>query len=108
MKTKPTTKTGGWITLTILLGVLAHPAFAQAATYSITPAAATVDENVGTLTFTISRSGGTPATTIYASTLNGVANGYAVNIGDYAGVANQPVSFSAGQVSAMVNVTILR
>ena len=43
-----------------------------------------MSEGAGTLTFTITRSGGTPAETIYASTLNGAANGYTVNNGDYA------------------------
>ena len=89
--------------LTILLCVLAHPAFAQATTYVITPNPATVDESAGSLTFTITRSGGTPAETIYASTTT--TEGYANN-GDYTGIPNQAVSFTSGQTTRTVTVTI--
>ena len=76
--------------------------------YTITPNPATVSEGAGTLTFTITRSGGTPAETIYASTLNGAANGYTVNNGDYAtDVSNLAVVFNAGQLTRTVQVTIL-
>ncbi len=73
-------------------------------TYSITPNPATVDESAGTLTFTITRSGGTPAETIYASTTQ--TEGYS-NSGDYTGIANQSVTFTSGQTTRTVAVTIL-
>ena len=75
-----------------------------ATTYAITPNPATVGESAGTLTFTITRSGGTPAETIYASTTTG--EGYANN-GDYTGIANQAVSFTSGATTRTVTVTIL-
>ena len=92
MKTKPRNNTGGWIILTTLLCAFAHPAFAQ--TYSITPNPATVDEGAGTLTFTVTRSGGTPAETIYASTTQTEGS---ANSSDYTGFVNQSVTFTAGQ-----------
>src|SRR5437867_3050214 len=84
------------------LCVLAHPAFAQ--TYSITPNPATVSESAGTLTFTITRSGSFPAETIYASTTQ--TEGYS-NSSDYTGIANQSVTFTSGQTTRTVTVTIL-
>jgi len=72
-------------------------------TYLISPNPATVNENAGTLTFTITRSGSTPAETIYASTTT--TEGFANN-GDYVGILNQTVSFTSGQASRTVTVTI--
>jgi len=77
---------------------------AAATTYAITPNPATVSEGAGTLTFTITRSGGTPAETIYASTTQ--TEGYANN-SDYIGFVNQTVSFTSGQTTRTVTVTIL-
>ncbi|MEJ0091441.1 MAG: Calx-beta domain-containing protein [Limisphaerales bacterium] len=88
----------------LLVFLCALQSSALAVTYAITPNPATVDEGAGTLTFTITRSGGTPAETIYASTTTG--EGYANN-SDYAGILNQAVSFTSGQVSRTVTVTIL-
>jgi pimeloyl-ACP methyl ester carboxylesterase len=76
----------------------------QPTTYAITPAPATVGESAGTLTFTITRSGGTPAETIYASTTQ--TEGYS-NSSDYTGIANQSVTFTSGQTTRTVSVTIL-
>jgi murein DD-endopeptidase MepM/ murein hydrolase activator NlpD len=76
----------------------------QSTTYSITPNPATVNENAGSVTFTITRSGGTPTETIYASTTQ--TEGYS-NSGDYTGIGNQAVTFSAGQTTSFVTVTIL-
>lgn len=73
-------------------------------TYSITPGSTTVPENVGTITFTITRSDSTAAETIYAST---VQNQGATNNGDYVGLLNQAVIFAAGQSQQTVAVTIL-
>jgi len=75
-------------------------------TYTLTPGTVTVNENAGTVTFTVTRSGGTPAETIYATTLYGASAGYATNNGDYAGKLNQAISFSSGQTSATVTVAI--
>ena len=72
-------------------------------TYAITPNPATVDEAAGSLTFTITRSGGTPAETIYASTTTAEGS---LNNGDYTGIANQSVTFSSGQTSRTVSVSI--
>src|SRR6185436_6122194 len=69
-----------------------------------TPNPATVSESAGTLTFTITRSGGTPAEAIYASTLQ--SEGY-VNNSDYTGILNQAVTFTSGQLTRTVAVTIL-
>ena len=64
-----------------------------------------MNENAGTLTFIITRSSSAAAATVYASTVqdegtNNTNNEY------YTGVANQLVSFSAGQSQATVNVSI--
>jgi hypothetical protein len=72
-------------------------------TYSISNPTV-VSESGGSNTFTINRSGGLPAETIYASTTE--TEGY-VNSGDYVGMVNQVVSFSSGQITSSANVTIL-
>jgi LEA14-like dessication related protein len=72
-------------------------------TYSISPNPAPVSENAGHLTFTITRSSSSTAATLYASTVPD--QGYSNN-GYYVGILNQPVSFSAGQSTAQVSVTI--
>lgn len=76
--------------------------------YSITPNPGTVNESAGSLVFTLSRSGVLDAETVYVSTLQGVANGYSSNSGDYAtDIKNLPISFASGQASQPVIVTIL-
>jgi hypothetical protein len=72
-------------------------------TYGITPGSTTVNENVGTVTFTVTRSGGLPAETIFASTTQ---NQGSTNNGDYTGISNQSVVFAANQTSATVTVSI--
>jgi len=74
--------------------------------YSISPGSITVNEGAGTVTFTVNRSGGLPAESIFASTVHGAANGFATNNGDYAGLLNQTVAFATGQVTATVTVSI--
>ena len=64
-------------------------------TYTISPNPASVNENAGTLTFTVTRSSSAAAATVYASTVqdegtNNTNNEY------YTGVANQLVSFRPG------------
>src|SRR5205823_1942028 len=76
-------------------------------TYSISPNPASVNEGAGTLTFTVTRSGGLPAETIFASTVQGSANGYDTNSSDYTGVLNQNVSFGLNQTQATVSITII-
>ena len=75
-------------------------------TYSATPNANPVGEGAGTLSFTITRSGNLPAEILYASTVNGSANGYSGNVGDYTGTVNQQVSFAANQATAQVTISI--
>jgi len=78
-----------------------------APTYSVSANPNPVNENAGTVTFTITRSGSFPAETLYASTVNGSANGYAVNNGDYgANVNNLGVNFASGQSSATVTLAV--
>ena len=72
-------------------------------TYSISNAA-TVGEGAGTLSFTVTRSGGLPAETIFASTTQ---NQGSTNNGDYTGLPNQPVVFALNQTQATVTVTII-
>jgi hypothetical protein len=74
--------------------------------YALSPNPATVNENVGSITFSISRSGAFPAETVYVSTLQGSSNGYATNSGDYGELLNQAVTFPANQTQAIVTVPI--
>ena len=74
-----------------------------ATTYAITPNPATVNEGAGTLSFTVTRSGGLPAETIYASTLQDQGS---TNSGDYTGLANQSVAFALNQTQKTVTVSI--
>ena len=71
--------------------------------YSMTPATATVNETVGNVSFTITRSGAFPAETLYVSTAQ--TEGYS-NVGDYTGKLNESLSFSLGQSSKTVAVAI--
>ena len=72
-------------------------------TYSMTPATTSVSEGVGTVTFTITRSGSTPAETIFASTTTG--EGFA-NSGDFTALADQAIAFAAGELTKTVTVAI--
>ncbi|MYM56920.1 Calx-beta domain-containing protein [Thalassovita mangrovi] len=72
-------------------------------TYSMVPVTTSVDEDAGSITFTITRSDVLTAETIYFSTL--VTEGYA-NEGDYEGIVNQAVTFDAWDSSATVTVTL--
>jgi Ca2+-binding RTX toxin-like protein len=74
-----------------------------ATTYSLTPSSTTVDESTGTITFTVTRSGGLPAETIFAST---TTNQGSSNNGDYTGLLNQAITFSAGQTTRTFTVSI--
>jgi len=77
-----------------------------AATYSITPNPASVNENGGHLTFTITRSSSLGTATVYTSTVTD--QGYSNPGGNYyyLGLVNQTVNFSSGQSSAQVSVAI--
>ena len=75
-------------------------------TYAMTPGSVTVNEGAGMVTFAVTRSGGTPAETVYVTTLFGPSLGYATNNGDYTGMLNQPLLFASGQISASVSISI--
>ncbi len=72
-------------------------------TYSITPNPATVNENDGSHSFTVMRSGNLQAETVYVSTTQD--QGY-INSGDYSGLLNQSVAFSLNQTQITVTVSI--
>lgn len=72
-------------------------------TFSIAPQSVTVNEDGGTVTFTVSRSASTTAQTVYAST---VQNQGAANNGDYTGLLNRPVAFAVGENEQTVTVQI--
>jgi Domain of unknown function (DUF1906)/Calx-beta domain/RTX calcium-binding nonapeptide repeat (4 copies) len=74
--------------------------------YSVTPSSNVTNENAGAVTFTVTRSGGLAAETLYVSTLNGAANGYSANVNDYNGVVNQPLVFAANQTTAQVTISV--
>jgi murein DD-endopeptidase MepM/ murein hydrolase activator NlpD len=76
---------------------------APAPAYSIQPAAPVVDEAAGKISFTVTRSSGSAAETLYVSTTPD--QGFA-NAGDYGGLLNRAVSFSAGQTSQTVTLSI--
>jgi hypothetical protein len=76
----------------------------MATTYAITPASTTVNENAGTVTFTVTRSGTTfPAETLFVSTSTGEGS---ANNGDYTGKLNEQLAFTSGQTSKTVTVSI--
>jgi predicted chitinase len=79
----------------------------QPTIYSFSPSSASVNENAGSLMFTITRSGGLPTETVFASTVQGASNGYASNNSDYNGLVNQGVTFSANQTQQVVTIAIL-
>ncbi|TNC96768.1 MAG: hemagglutinin/hemolysin-related protein, partial [Rhodocyclaceae bacterium] len=75
--------------------------------YSVAASPNPVNENQGSVTFTVTRTGNMPAETLYASTVNGAANGYASNSRDYdTNINNYPVVFTAGAPSATVTLAI--
>ncbi len=76
---------------------------ASSVTWSISPSSTSASESAGSLTFTVTRSSGSTAQTVYASTAQ--TEGYA-NSSDYVGVDNQVLSFFSGQTSKSVTVTI--
>jgi murein DD-endopeptidase MepM/ murein hydrolase activator NlpD len=73
------------------------------ASYSITPGTVTVDEGAGTLTFTVTRSSGATAETVYVSTTPD--QGF-VNDHDYTGLLNLALSFAAGETTHTVTIGI--
>ena len=75
--------------------------------YSVAASPNPVNENGGSVTFTINRSGASPAETLFLSTLQGSTNGYSANGSDYNGLLNQQVTFSAGQTSAQVTISVI-
>ncbi len=80
-------------------------------TYSISPNPATVDENAGTLTFTITRSNGSASRTVYISTIQdqgyyNAASGTTSTSYYYTGLVDVACTFAAGQTSIQVPVSI--
>ncbi|MGZ8364027.1 MAG: Calx-beta domain-containing protein [Caulobacteraceae bacterium] len=71
--------------------------------YSLTPSSTTVDENDGSITFTVTRTGDLVAETLFVSTTQ--TEGFA-NSGDYSSLLNQGLIFSAGQSSKTFSVNI--
>ncbi|MEQ1755715.1 MAG: M10 family metallopeptidase C-terminal domain-containing protein, partial [Micropepsaceae bacterium] len=71
--------------------------------YSLSPAATSVSEGVGTATFTVTRSGETPAETVFVSTT--AAEGFSNN-SDFTAIADQAVTFAAGELTKTVTVAI--
>jgi oxalate decarboxylase/phosphoglucose isomerase-like protein (cupin superfamily) len=72
-------------------------------TYLLSPNPASVNENAGTLTLTVTRSSSTSAGTVYVST---VADQGFANSGNYTNLNAQAVNFTAGQTTATVSITI--
>ena len=62
-----------------------------------------MNENAGTVTFTVTRSGGLPAETLFVSTYTGEGS---ANNGDYTGKLNEQLAFASGQTSKTVTVSI--
>ena len=71
---------------------------------AITPVSTRVNEGVGSVTFTVSRSGASAAETLYAST---VQNHGTTNNGDYTGVLNEPLFFAVGETEQTVSVEVI-
>jgi hypothetical protein len=71
--------------------------------YVITPGLTVVDENAGSITFTVKRTGVLEEETLYVSTVS--AEGFS-NEDDYAGLVNQPLAFAAGEASKTVTVAL--
>ena len=80
------------------------PTSTPGVTWSITPSMTSVNENQGTAIFTISRSSGAQAQTVYVST---VQNEGSTNSGNYVGLDNAAFTFGVGQKTLTVPVTIL-
>jgi Calx-beta domain len=75
----------------------------QATSYSISPGSITANENAGTVTFTVSRSGGLPAETLFVSTSTGEGSS---NSNDYTGKLNEQLTFTSGQTQRTVTVSL--
>lgn len=71
--------------------------------FTIAPSSVTVNEDSGTVTFTVIRSASTTAQIVHAST---VQNHGSTNSGDYTRLANQAVSFAIGERSKTVAVAL--
>lgn len=81
----------------------------MATSYAISPSRTTVVEADGTISvsFTVTRSGTLPAETLYASTVQGTANGFSDNNLDLTDIIDQPLAFAAGETSKIVTVQII-
>jgi hypothetical protein len=97
--TPPVSPTTGTLTAT----ATPTPTDTSGTAWSITPAAVSVNERGGSVTFTVTRSNTTAAQTVYVSTTR--TEGYE-NEGDYEGIDSQPLAFTVGVASQAVTVTI--
>ena len=80
---------------------------AVATSYAVSASPNPVSESNGTVTFTITRSAGMPAETLFVSTVHGGANGYATNMDDYVGLANKTLSFAANELSKTISISLI-
>jgi hypothetical protein len=80
--------------------VLAGPTVA----FSFSPTAKAVSEGAGTVSFTLNRSGGAVAQTVYVSTTT--TEGFANN-GDYTALSKVPYAFAVGETAKTVTVKLI-
>lgn len=71
--------------------------------YNISPASRTINEDTGSIGFTITRPSATLSETVYVST---TVNRGSANSGDYTGWLNVPVTFVAGESSRTIQIQI--
>ena len=80
--------------------------FGAVTSYFVTPSTGVVTNLAGTtVTFNVTRSGDTPAETVFASTLAGV-NGWSNNNGLFGDLNGQGVTFAQGATSSSTPVTV--
>jgi hypothetical protein len=75
-----------------------------AVTWSMTPSAQTVSEAIGSISYTVTRSSSTGSATVYVSTTQNLGSS---NSNDYIGLANSALSFTSGQTSRTVTISII-
>ena len=76
---------------------------ADVTTWTLAPSSTTVSESVGTVNFTVSRSSTGSSQTVFVST---VTDQGSANNGDYTGKNSEALSFSSGQSSRPVTLSI--
>ena len=71
--------------------------------FTLTPVSTTFSEDVGSIIFTVTRSSGVGSETVVFSTLRNLGFD---NVGDYTGILNRSLIFSAGVTTQTVSVSI--